>query len=347
MALTQAELDNIANAAIDYHMDRGKVFYQHLQSKPLLRELRARQKTFPGGKGELTTRPIFETQSGIEGFEGRDTLTFVNPTPIKTAKYPWKMIHTGISMTTQELLHDGISIVDTNGRQTSGKSKRELTALANILQVKLEDMSEGFAQGMNAMLWGDGTQDAKEVPGIRYLISAAPATGIVGGIDRATQPLWRNRALTGVGGRITSSPDTSALIKALRSEVRQLRRFGNPKHVVLCGSDFLEALEAEVDAKGIYTQSGFANGAEIGMGKLSLRGLGTFEYDPTMDDAGLGKFCWMIDTNAIQLMPIEGEDMKKHYPARPHDQMVLYRSITWAGGLVARQLNTSGVVEIA
>ncbi len=347
MALTQAEIDNIANAAIDFHMDRGKVFYQHLQEKPLLRALRERQDTFPGGKGDLTTRPIFETQSTIEGFEGRDQLTFVNPTPIKEAKYPWKMIHCGIEMTVQELLHDGISIVDTNGRQTSQKSRREVTRLANILEVKLEDMSEGFAQGMNAMLWADGTQDAKEVPGITYLIADDPATGIVGGIDRETTPMWRNRDLTGAGGRVTSDPDTSALIKALRAERRQLRRYGNPKHVMLCGSAFLEALEAEVDAKGLYTQSGFTGGADVGMGKISLSGLGTFEYDPTLDDEGLDKFCYIIDTNNIKLKVIEGEDMKKHYPARPHDKMVLYRSVTWAGGLVARQLNTSGVVEIA
>jgi hypothetical protein len=347
MALTQAELDNIANAAIDFHMDRGKVFYQHLQEKPLLRELRSRQKSFPGGKGELTVRPVFETQSTIEGFEGRDTLTFVNPTPIKSAAYPWKMIHCGIEMTTDELLRDGISIVDTNGRQTSGHSQRELTVLANILQVKLEDMSEGFAKGMNGMLWGDGSQDPKEVPGIQYLVSIDPTVGIVGGINRANQALWRNRALTGVSGKVTSNPETSALIKAIRSEMRQLRRYGNPKHLLLCGSKFLEALEAEVDAKGIYTQSGFSGGADISMGAISARGLGTFHYDPTLDDEGLDKFCWMIDTNAIQLRPIEGEDMKKHFPARPHDKMVLYRSITWAGGLVARQLNTSGVIEIA
>jgi hypothetical protein len=356
MALTQAVLDNIANAAIDYHMDRGKVFYQHLQTKPLLKALRAKQKTFPGGKGEITTRPVFETQSSIEGFNSDDTLTFVNPTPIKEASYPWKMIHTGIFMTTDELLRDGISVVDTNGRNTKNASQRELTALANILEVKLEDMSEGYAQGMNAMLWGDGTQDAKEVPGVSHMVAANPTAGIVGGIDRATVTMWRNRARTAAhqaattsaaDGVITSNPDTSALIKVLRSEARQLRRYGNPSHKILCGSQFLEALEAEVDAKGIYTQSGFADSTDIGMGKITLRGIGTFEYDPTLDDLSLPKRCYVIDTANIKLMPIEGEDMKRHYPARPHDKMVIYRSMTWAGGLVGRQLNTSGVYDIA
>ena len=344
MPLTQAVIDNVANAAIDFHMDRGKVHNQHIQDKPLLRELRSKQKTFPGGKGEITVRPVFETQSGIEGFDSDDTLSFVNPTPIKTARYPWRMIHNGITMTTDELLRDGISVVDTNGRNTSNHSQRELTMLANILQTKLEDMSEGFAAGTNEMLWRDGTQDAKEVAGIQSMITEDPSTGVVGGIDRATQPLWRNISLAG-GNAVVSNPDTSALIKKLREQVRQLTRFGRPNHIILCGSKFMDELEAEVDAKGIYTQNGFNQQTNIGIGELSLNGLGCFKYDPTLDTLGKERYCYFIDCNGIMLMPIEGEDMKKHYPARPHDKMVIFRSMTWAGALVAKQLNTSMVVE--
>lgn len=356
MALTQAVIDNVANAAIDFHMDRGKVHNQHIQDKPLLEQLRRRQKTFPGGKGEITVRPVFETQSGIEGFDSDDTLTFTNPTPIKTATYPWKMIHSGIQMTTDELLRDGVSIVDTNGRSTSNHSRRELVVLANALEVKLADMSEGYASGMNSMLWGDGTQDAKEVPGITSFITEDPTTGVVGGIDRAVQPLWRNRARTAAhetattdpsNGAVVSNPDTSALIKALRQERRQLFRYGRPDIVTYCGSKALERLEAEVDAKGIYTQSGFSGRQEIGMGDISLQGLGRFMYDPTLDSDGRDDFMYMIDMKAIMLMPIEGEDMKRHYPSRPHDKMVIYRSMTWAGGLVAKQMNTNCVVETA
>ena len=349
MPLTQAVIDNVANAALDYHMERGKTFKQHIQEKPLLNAMKRNQKTFPGGKGELTVRPIFETQSTIEGFDSDDTLSFTSPTPIKEAKYPWKMIHLGISMTTDELLRDGLSIVDTNGQNTKQHTQRELTMLANILQTKLDDMTEGHAAGMNEMLWADGSQDSKEVPGIQSLITEDPSTGVVGGIDRANQPLWRNRARVGDpgagGSGIRYNPDKSNLIKNLRQERRQLHRYGRPRLLVLCGSTALERLEEEVDAKGIYTQSGFSGGAEVGMGEISLNGLGTFQYDPTLDDIGKDNFMYFIDTKNIQLMPIEGEDMKRHFPARPHDKMVLYRSVTWAGGLVARQLNTSMVVE--
>lgn len=346
MALTQAVVDNIANAAINFHMDRGKVHNQHIQAKPLLDAFMRKKKTFPGGKGEIEIGTVFETQSTMQGFNSDDTLSFTNPTPIKRAKYPWKMLHLGITMTTDELLRDGVSVVDTNGAQTVEHSQREVTALAGILKTKLDDASEGWASGFNAMLWKDGTQSAKEIPGIAYFITDAPATGVVGGIDRATQPLWRNVSLAGANA-ITSVPADQTLIIALRKQVRKLTRYGKPNFLILCGSDFMDAIEAEYAARGVYTETGFSKGGDIGVGALSINGLGTFQYDPTLDVLGKAKYCYFIDLNAFTLMPIEGEDMKKHFPARPHDKMVIYRSWTWAGGLAAKQLNTSMVVALA
>src|SRR5690554_4841273 len=346
-ALSQAVLDNIANAAFDYY-EKKKLYNQHIQDKPLLRELQSLQKTFPGGKGDIVVSPVFETQSSLEGFEGDDTLSFTNPTVIKQARYPWKMQHLGIQMTTEELLKDGISIVDTNGARTRGISGRDATVIQNILESKLADMSEGYAAGMNEMLWLDGTQDTKDVPGIEYLIAENPAVGVVGGIDRATQPLWRNVALTAAGsGAVTPSTENSTLIRTLQSQVRQLRRYGNPNYIILAGSNFMDALEDEAFAKGYLTQSGFSGGMDVGIGELSLRGLGKFMYDPTLDTLDKSGFAYFIDTNSIKLQPIEGEDMKRHNPARPHDKMVVYKSLTWAGGLSMRQSNTNMVVEIA
>lgn len=351
-ALSQTVLDNVANAAFDYY-EKKKLYNQHIQDKPLLREMRAKQKTFPGGKGDIVVSPVFETQSALEGFEGDDTLTFTNPTVIKQARYPWKMQHLGINMTTEELLKDGISIVDTNGERTRGISGRDAQVIQNILESKLADMSEGFADGMNTMLWLDGTQDTKDVPGLQYLIAEDPTTGVVGGIDRSTQSLWRNVALTaahgaaGGDGAVTPDTATSALIRALQKQVRQLKRYGNPDFTILAGSAFMDALEDEAYAKGTLTQTGFSGGMDVGIGELSIRGLGKIMYDPSLDTLGKSKFAYFIDCNSIYLQPIQGEDMKRHNPARPHDKMVVYKSMTWAGGLSMRQANTNMVVEIA
>jgi hypothetical protein len=83
------------------------------------------------------------------------------------------------------------------------------------------------------------------------------------------------------------------------------------------------------------------------MADIAMRGAGTFVYDPTLDDLGSAKRCFFIDPKHLYLMVMDGEDMKQHSPARPADKYVLYRGVTWTGGMVADQLNCHGVYEVA
>ena len=78
-----------------------------------------------------------------------------------------------------------------------------------------------------------------------------------------------------------------------------------------------------------------------------MRGIGKVVYDPTMDDLGMAKKCYFIDTSNLYLNVMDGEDRKTHNPARPATQYVLYRAMTYTGGLAARQLNGCAVYEVA
>ena len=73
----------------------------------------------------------------------------------------------------------------------------------------------------------------------------------------------------------------------------------------------------------------------------------TVEYDPTLDDLGLAKRCYNIDMRRIKLLYMAGEKMKKANPARPYDRYVMYRGVTTTAVMVAQQLNTSAVYDIA
>ena len=116
----------------------------------------------------------------------------------------------------------------------------------------------------------------------------------------------------------------------------------------MAGSDFIEALEKEIREKGNYSLTGFMNNGknDAGMADLSFKGL-AIEYDPTLDDDSRSKFGYVLDTKCIYPMVMEGEDMKQHNPARPEDKYVIYRAVTWTGGLICKQRNANGVYSIA
>jgi hypothetical protein len=347
MPFTAQELENIANAAIDFHFRRGQVHSQTIQEKPLLRTMKAKQKTFPGGKENITVRVKGEYSTTIMGFEHDDTVTYQNPANIKTATFPWKEIHAGISCTLTELKKDGISVVDSaNSKSTTSHSNREETALANLLEDKLEDMSEGYSRGKNEMLWRDGTQDAKQVPGVTSFILDDPTSAtVVAGIDQSSNDWWRNRASLGIAA---SDATLQGLVQTLQREYRQLRRFGGRPNTFLCGSDFMDWFERELRAKGNYTLEGWSKQGRIdaSVADLTFKGV-NLEYDPTLDDLSKAKYGYWLDTSCIYPMVMDGEDDKKHSPARPEDKYVLYRALTWTGGLVCKRRNSSGVYSIA
>jgi len=351
MAFTAAELASIANAALDFHF-RGQPLAQTIQDKPALAMIEGARKTFPGGKGDITLpvkgKYAFEgaapAPGSLEGYTHNDTVGYGNIAGIERAKYPWRETHTGFTLTFTELKIDGISVTDSAfGKNTSNHSRRELHAITNIMQDKVESFSEITERALNSMFWGDGTADPLGFLGIQYFLTATPGVGITGGLDRAANTWWRNRY---------AAWDSTAieLPNAIHSEMRQLRRYGGRPTKALAGSAFLDALVKQLRDKGYYTDSGWSrpDSTNIAVADIRYNNL-VFQYDPTLDDldtgggAGSGaKDCYIIDPRRLFMYAMEDEWGKDHSPARPHDVYALYRARTYTGQLVATQLNCHG-----
>jgi hypothetical protein len=369
MAFTAGEVTNIANAALDFYLDRGTVWRQTLQKRPLFDKLTGKKKTFPGGKGDISVAVSGAIGTGtndtLKGYTHDDQVVFYTPANIKRANFPWREMHMGLTLTHTELKIDGISVVDpgSNGERTTEHSKREMTELVGLLEDKLFDLGENYARKFNALLYGDGVADAKALAGLKLLVSDTPSTGIVGGINRATAGFewWRNRARTAAfgtlvsgtpalgawgGGAVTSNvADGGALLQVLQAERRQLTRYGGSPDLFVCGSDFLGAMEKEIRANGNYSMTGFNKGQDGAMGAMSFGGQ-EIHYDPTLDDLGLSKRAYWLDTKLIQLFIMEDEWMHRHSPARPPDKFIMYRSITTTGQLISKGFHSSLVIDI-
>jgi hypothetical protein len=368
MPVTQAQLDHVANGALDYYFNKGDALQQSIQSRPMLKKMEGKAKAFPGGKGDidLAIQGKFGDGSGndvLKGYSYDDTVAFYNPTNLQRIKFPWREHHIGITVTETELKNDGISVTDEMG-STSEHTGRDVTMLINLFQNKLFDFGEQYSISLNNLLWGDGTGDAKALAGIRSIIVPDPSIGTIGGMDRsvAANAFIRNRARTAAfgtkvgatpalavhgGGAVTSATaNGGALWQTLQVELRQLRRYGGQPDTFLAGSDFIGALETEMRANGYYSQTGFKKAGDGAMGPMLFDGT-TVEYDPTLDDLGFAKRGYWFDSRHIFLMKMTGEWRKVRKPARAHDKFVMYRSITSTGQLVAQQANSALVIDIA
>lgn len=343
--------NDIANGLLAFYVKKGALS-QTTQDKPLLRTLRGKMDPFPGGNLTVSdpVQGVYmsDTPGFLQGYQEDDQLNFEQASNLLRTSYTWKEIHAGLEVSWTEMKKDGITVTD-NNKMSQHKNIEVVRIVTSLFQNRLEDWGESWARTTNYMLWQDGSQDPKQIPGIRSILTDTPTIGVTGGLSRATYIWWRHRTLIAANNTaIAASAENQTLTKTLRSEWRQLSRYGGKPRVALCGSKFIDALELEVQDKGIYTQEGFTNAGQtdIGMAKINMKDLGTFEYDPTLDDLGLAKRCFMMDTKRIKLRPMEGEDNKLMVPERPYNYFVFFKSMTFTGVMVATQLNSSAIYEV-
>lgn len=361
MAFTADELANINNSALKNYLDKGTVFKQNVQNKPMLDAFNRRAGRFSGGNQQVSLA-VKSGQGGgsLQGYTGDDQVAYYNPATTKRVNYTWKEHHIGIVMSHHELKIDGINVVEDDASQdTRRMDGREAHALANILDEKLDDLGEDYAKSLDELIHGDGSSDAKALAGIQSLILDDPSVGTTGGLSRVAHSWWRNRAATATyaanGGQdeITVDPTGGgALIEFLDKEIRQLKRYvrGNVNWLWFAGSDFIDGYKSELRANGYYSMNMGTDSSVPDGSMADPRHAGRqIVYDPTLDDLGLSKRCYVLalGRSGLQLLYMDGQRMKRHTPARPYDRYVIYNGITTTAVMVARQLNTSGVYDIA
>lgn len=339
--------NDIASAALIWYV-KGATLSQTTQDKPLLEWLRGNKKTFASGNLQIS-EPVqinymSDTAGYLQGFSEDDSISFGQASNILRAVYNWKEVLASLIITWTELLKDGISIFDdSKGGRKAQHGDVAVTRITGLLENRMDDFGESWMRATNAMFWADGSQDAKQVPGILSILPDVAAVGSTGGLNRATYAAWRHR----VNLNLAPSAENSSMIKFYNSELLQLRRFGGRPNKALCGSEHLDALRLELFAKGYFTQTGFQDqkATDLGMGGIQITGLGKFEYDPTLDSLGRGKYCYVMDSRRIKQRPMDMEENKVLSPERPYQYLVFLHSVKWTGGLVATQLNCHGVYK--
>jgi hypothetical protein len=360
MPFTFDELATINNSTLETFIDRGKVWKQDVANKPMLEAFNRAAGSFVGGRENVT----FMVGSGygggsLQGYSGDDQVGYYNPTGGQRARFPWKEHHIGMVVTMTELKYDGIDVVengtDQNTREMPG---REAQALANILDEKNDKLAADYTFSLDRLIHGDGSTDTKALAGIRSILADNPTVGTVGGISRVTNTWWRNQAATtanaGAGGQgpiIVNATGGGALIEFMDKQIRVRSKYktGATKMRYFCGSDFIDGYKKELRANGAYTRTGWnESNVDGSMPDPNHAGL-NLEWDPTLDDLALSKRCYAIDMGrtGLRLMYMDGQRMKKHNPARPYDRYVMYNGITMTGVMIAKQLSTSGVYDIA
>jgi hypothetical protein len=348
MPISNQDLQELAKVSLDEYL-RNMPVDQIATERPLLKKLMEGRKTFLGAKQNVVENVRKTYGSNFAWAYGEDAVSFNKRNTTEQAAFPWRRAVDGLYLDYDRLFGAGIKVRE-GARGEFKLEQNEKVQLLNLLDEQMESLKEGFMQKLDLELHRDGTQDADAIAGLDVLVSTAPTSGVVGGLDRASATYWRNHAETGI-----QTGTVGTLAQKMESAWRKNIKNGGSPNFILAGGKFIDAYRKEIvvtnnanagDVKKL--DAGVGNGVNTG---LYFKGVEII-WDPQFEELDAlttpavewEKRCYFLNT---KFMKYRDDDMDIVTPIRPHDVLAMYAMVNLRCALSLSRSNAQSVLAIA
>jgi len=297
-----------------------------LKNNALLSRLKQRGNVKKFSGGNVILQELSFAENGNAGwYSGYETLPVAAQDVISAAQYDIKQCAVPVTISGLEQL------------QNAGK-EQIIDLLEGRIAVAEATMANMIAQG----IYSDGTgSGGKEITGLKAQVAVAPATGVVGGIDRATWNFWRNQTFdaTTDGGAATTAANIQQYMNTLWAKM--VRGTDRPDLIVMDNAYW-----------GLYMASlqaiqRFTSEADANLGFVSVK----FMDADVVLDGGLGGFqaaktMYMLNTKYLHYRPHSARDMVPLSPKSRYsvNQDAEVQILAWAGNLTMSNASLQGVM---
>lgn len=350
MPMTAAQFALGANYQLEAYA-AGDPVDQINSDRPLFKWLVANKVETIGGNQYFNEKVRISNDSNYQNYYGDDQVSFNRKDTVRLAKYPWANFHDGFGLNEDELAANGITLTDDTEATVSDAEKVQIV---NLLKENFETLKLGVQENFDLEIHLDGTQNAKAIPGLDFLVSTTPALGVVGGISAVTSLYWRNNASMAIS-TVTAGNLTDKMEQMWRA---CMLYGGSPPTDIFCGQAFLDAYRNE-SARTIIRQQQtggrMAASMDVATDDLYFHGL-KLQWDPTFDrlDAILGaitypwtKRCYFLNKKFLKLRPLKGHWMVNRKPPRMYDRYIQYFGMTSKYRMTTNKRNAMAVLSIA
>ena len=323
----------------------GVLADNYTRNNALIRRLstRGRIKTWTGGR-TIVEELAYADNSTFQWYSGYQTLNIAPSQVMTAAEYPIRQAALAVSISGLEEL------------QNAGESQ-----IIDLLESRIENGEGTFLNGLSLGMYGDGSLTGS-TNGLQNLVSTAPTSGVVGGIDRATWVFWRNIAYSALTNGLAAM--TSANIQHYMNTVwKQLVRGRDMVDLIIADGNtwqfYLESLQA---IQRIQTENGAPDLGEIGYMTLKYMnsdvvldgGFQGFSTDPFQAAYSGGNAVggapattmYFLNTKYLQWRPNAERNMVPLDPERfSINQDAMVRLVGWAGNMTLRCAFLQGVLS--
>lgn len=271
--------------------------------------------------GDFIATPLeYVLNTTVAAYSDTDTILTTRVDVFDRAEFEWKEIAGTAIMSDIE----------------ADRNKGEGQVFA-LLPAKLENLRTSLKGEVNRQMFSNGTgTSGKEIGGLQYLIASAPATGIVGGINRTNFAFWRNQQAAGTM-TTTAFDNLRAVMRTIYNLCSNGVGDAHPTSIVTTRTVF-EGFEGLLLANERFTSKdegdgGFKN--EV----LKFKGA-KISYDNDCPAATM----YFFNPRFLKLAYIKGSWMKMLESVRPSNQTLTVYPVRTVCNLITNNARRLGVV---
>ena len=321
-ATTQTLVNNVTLAATLARRSKGYVdqiikalpFYWYMMEKK-------RYKGKDGGL-RLEWNVQYDLDEREKSYQGLDVLPKMEQDNVTVAIAEWKQYHGDIVISGADML------------KNQGGNK-----IFDLLQQKEDNAKASLQLALARDLYEDGTGNSyKVITGLGAITPELPTSGVLFGIDRATNAFWRSQYLD-VNAKyydVTNSRFTlREKMDVMRTRCGRLGK-GDAKSkypdLGLCTESYMHWFETGVDKSRRYVDQ---KAADAGFDSIKFKGMTIMpdELCPESSTSGEQQ-CFFLNSNYLELAYMNGANFKPTPMTRAENQDGFYMYIFWMGELI-------------
>lgn len=298
----------------------------------LLAYLTKRENTRPvSGGREIYEELAYAENQSFMWYSGTELLNIALNDTMTAARFGWKQCSVAVVLS-------GLEDIMNSGDD----------AMMDLIDKRVQTAERTFENRMSAGIYSDGTAyGGKQIGGIGLLISKAPTSGLVGGIDRGSATWWRNQS-------VNANSDTRGLVTSsniqsyMTTTTINLKRDSDGVDLIVADNNYYTAYVASMQALQRVMSDGDAKDVGAGFTSLAFYGAGK-KCRVVLDGGKNGQIpantMYFLNTEYLWYRPSSRRNFKVIGGDRMNvNQDAIVRLTAWAGNMTSGNLSLQGVL---
>ena len=303
----------------------GKLADNITNNNALLARMKKKGSIKPASGGRTILQELEYAQNGTyQRYAGYQVLNIQPSDVFTSAEFDWKQAAVAVTWSGLE-----IDVQNTGDAQ-----------VIDLLESRIQNAEKTMANNLSYDLYSNGTADGGlQVGGLQLLVADAPTSGVVGGIDRAQWPFWRNVKFSGVtdGGVAVSAANIQNYMNQLWLATK---RQNDVTDLIIADNNYFNFYWSALTAIQRITSS---DSGEAGYQNLKYMGA------DVIPDGAIGAACpanhmYFLNTDYIKYRPSSKRNMVPLETVSSINQDASVKLIVWAGNMTLSNAQLQGVL---